>query len=91
MNRQIQTVAIAWKEYKIGINGFPSIESLVLAKIKWRKYHTSRETNTEAKFFSRRMKLIRAINARVGSEDCTAADAVKYFEEMRGDSGRFVS
>jgi hypothetical protein len=87
MNRNIKTVALAWDEYKIGLQGDPPVESLVLAyKAKWRKYPCPIESNTEAVFFKRRLKLFRAIAAVMTEEGISEAAAVNRFEKRRGNS-----
>ena len=71
--RNLTTVPQVWEEYKNGINGNPSIESLIQHyKSKWLK------TYTERNYFSHRKKIYDYIlNAK--SED----DAVKELEEYR--------
>ncbi|KAL3899190.1 MAG: hypothetical protein SGCHY_002216 [Lobulomycetales sp.] len=85
MNRSIRTLPHAWEEYKYGINGRPSIESLdAETKNKWRKYTSAKDTNTESKYYGRRMKLIRAIQRMAEEENISEETAVARFEEKRG-------
>ena len=84
MNRSLFTVKSVWEEWKVGIYGNPSIESLVqLHKLKWRKWPSLIERNTEGKFFLRRRALIEAIDARIIEKGISEIEAIAYFEEKR--------
>jgi hypothetical protein len=85
MNRGIGTVKVAWEEWKVGIQGNPSIESLTLAhKKKWRMFPCPLERNTESKWYSRRKVLITAIEKRIEEKGISVIEAVEYFEDKRG-------
>jgi hypothetical protein len=86
MNRQITTVKVAWEEWKVGIHGNPSIESLISAhgERKWRMFPILKERNSEAQWFRRRKSLIKAIKDKISAEGISAAAAVDLFEEKRG-------
>jgi hypothetical protein len=75
MNRDIITVKLAWEEWNVGIQGNPSIKSLVLMyKHKWRQLPCKKERNIEGQFFRRR-KI---------AEGMSYEAAVAHFEEKRG-------
>lgn len=85
MNRNIFTVKVAWDEWKVGINGNPSIKSLISAHgaSAWRNFPCTKEKNSEAQWFGRRKALIMAIEAKMPGMSET--DAVAFFEGKRGD------
>jgi hypothetical protein len=84
MNRDIITVKLAWEEWNVGIQGNPSIKSLVLMyKHKWRQLPCKKERNTEGQFFRRRKFLMGAIEAKI-AEGMSDEAAVAHFEEKRG-------
>ena len=81
MSRSLQTVSDVWREYTHGLGGSPSIEQLDL------QFGNSwRQSTAERKFFSRRLKIYKAIKAKL-SEGKTEDAAVEELEGMRLSRG----
>jgi hypothetical protein len=84
MNRGLVTVQQAYDEYKVGISGMASIESLNSQyKNLWRKFDDTASRNSVNQWYGRRMDLIRAIEKRVGAGE-SVQDVIAYYERMRG-------
>lgn len=78
MSRTLSTVAGLWQEWKTGINGAPSVESLEARYgPKWRT------SQAERKFYSRRKVIIEEITKRIGA----GMDAWRAVEEVEGMRG----
>lgn len=78
MSRSLSTVAGLWQEWKQGLSGSPSVESLESRYgPKWRT------SQAERKFYSRRKVIIEEITKRIagGMESWRAVEEV---EEVRG-------
>jgi hypothetical protein len=77
LSRNLFTVDEVWREYKVGLGGNPSVESLELRYgARWRP------SDSERKFFSRRQKIYKNIAASIsGGQTDTAA--VKVLEDLR--------
>lgn len=84
MDRNISTVAAAWREWTVGINGGASV-TLMESQFGngWRRGEADR------KFFSRRKVLIEAIEDLMETHGLTAPEAVIRMEQRR--AGRSLS
>ena len=77
LSRNLKTVANVWEEYKNGLNGGPSVESIV------QQYGTTwLNTDTERKYYRYRKKIYDYILNAVGSGK-SEKDAVNELEEFR--------
>jgi hypothetical protein len=87
MCRTLKTVQEVWKEYKHGINGHPSIESLDRSyRARWRG------SEAERKYYSNRMNIIKFVkdkikeytaNNRQMDENAAEIAALDYCEQQR--------
>ena len=77
MNRQLASVHQIWTEYKRGLDGGPAVRELeALYGRSWRK------SNTETKFFCRRLPVYAAIE-RLAREGMPEDQAVDILDALR--------
>ena len=77
MNRSVTTVCRLWEEWKVGINGLPSIEHLDTNGVKWR------QDGKEKTFYCRRRSVITLVEEYAQIKGISGKDAAALVEEHR--------
>ncbi|KAK9474998.1 short-chain dehydrogenase [Dipodascopsis tothii] len=83
MSRSVNTVADLWREWKFGISGSPSIESLEAQYgVQWRR------SDKERKYFSRRKIIIDEIEKIMRDLNVAPEIAIAKVEEVMQQTGK---
>ncbi|RXK39824.1 hypothetical protein M231_02879 [Tremella mesenterica] len=79
MSRSVCTVQELWQEYTIGLNGRPSVQS----QYENGAHGLKDASETEKRFYRRRMGVIKAVKELMKSREITGSEAAKFLDVHR--------